>query len=157
MTAIDYGPTFNRDLAVQWVHALESGEYQQGKGFLHPTPDTYCCLGVMCDLADPNGWEPPDDPARPIPSINHTTVLPDSNIAHQVGLIGGRRYDGDTWIATDAILIKLDRRQSQMQDIALDGFNDNYDLSFDEIADILRIYYGMPPRERTEPTTTTTT
>jgi hypothetical protein len=33
------------------VNALRSGEYQQGKGVLHnPTDDTYCCLGVLCEV-----------------------------------------------------------------------------------------------------------
>lgn len=42
----------------KWVVALESGKYPQtqfalryGKG--------YCCLGVLCDVVDPSGWETP--------------------------------------------------------------------------------------------------
>jgi hypothetical protein len=34
----------------QWVPALRSGKYQQGMGVLHAVNDTYCCLGVACDL-----------------------------------------------------------------------------------------------------------
>lgn len=35
----------------KWVNALRSGEYQQGKAVLHnPTQDTYCCLGVLCEV-----------------------------------------------------------------------------------------------------------
>ena len=33
-----------------WVKALRSGKYKKGVGSLHPTEDTYCCLGVLCDL-----------------------------------------------------------------------------------------------------------
>jgi hypothetical protein len=29
---------------------LESGEYKQGQHQLRPTDDTYCCLGVACDI-----------------------------------------------------------------------------------------------------------
>jgi hypothetical protein len=32
-----------------WVTALRSGTYQQGQGALR-RDDTYCCLGVLCDL-----------------------------------------------------------------------------------------------------------
>lgn len=38
------------------VHALRSGEYQQGHGYLRRTLNSYngtqgyCCLGVVCDL-----------------------------------------------------------------------------------------------------------
>lgn len=33
----------------KWVEALRSGEYKQGKDFLRVN-DTFCCLGVLCDL-----------------------------------------------------------------------------------------------------------
>lgn len=33
----------------QWIEALRSGEYEQGIGYLHAN-DTYCCLGVLCEL-----------------------------------------------------------------------------------------------------------
>jgi hypothetical protein len=35
-----------------WLVALQSGEYKQGQKFLRPTHDTFCCLGVVCDLYD---------------------------------------------------------------------------------------------------------
>ena len=34
----------------QWVPALRSGKYRQGFTVLHAPNDTYCCLGVACDL-----------------------------------------------------------------------------------------------------------
>jgi hypothetical protein len=38
-------------IAEKWVAALRSGEYKQGKGVLHnQDSNTYCCLGVLCDL-----------------------------------------------------------------------------------------------------------
>jgi hypothetical protein len=40
----------NRGIKQQWLDALRSGDYKQGQGSLRPTPDTYCCLGVLCDL-----------------------------------------------------------------------------------------------------------
>lgn len=40
----------------RWVEALRSGEYQQGQGRLRDG-DSFCCLGVLCDLIDPNGWD----------------------------------------------------------------------------------------------------
>jgi len=33
-----------------WVNALRSKEYKQTKHSLRTTSDTYCCLGVLCDL-----------------------------------------------------------------------------------------------------------
>lgn len=40
----------NKHIAERWVQALRSGQYQQGDGELHPDLDSYCCLGVLCDL-----------------------------------------------------------------------------------------------------------
>jgi hypothetical protein len=46
-----------------WVDALRSGNYQQGIGQLR-CGDTYCCLGVLCDLYDRDqggpGWHDKD-------------------------------------------------------------------------------------------------
>ena len=36
--------------AQKWVDALRSGKYTQGQYGLRPANDTYCCLGVACDL-----------------------------------------------------------------------------------------------------------
>lgn len=39
----------NRAIAKQWVDALRSGQYKQCTGQLR-TRDTFCCLGVLCNL-----------------------------------------------------------------------------------------------------------
>jgi hypothetical protein len=43
------------DLANRWAAALRSGKYQQGKRFLR-LGEQFCCLGVLCDVIDPTGW-----------------------------------------------------------------------------------------------------
>lgn len=40
----------NPEIKAQWVAALRSGEYRQGRGALNANEE-YCCLGVLCDLA----------------------------------------------------------------------------------------------------------
>lgn len=40
-----------------WTDALRGGKYKQGKGSLRPTSKTFCCLGVLCDLADNSRWK----------------------------------------------------------------------------------------------------
>ena len=37
------------DIKAQWLTALRSGDYQQGRGHLR-RGDQYCCLGVLCNL-----------------------------------------------------------------------------------------------------------
>lgn len=38
----------------KWVDALRSGKYKQGQGKLRHG-DSFCCLGVLCDLAEAEG------------------------------------------------------------------------------------------------------
>lgn len=40
--------------AQTWVDTLRAGIYKQGKGYLK-VEDTYCCLGVACELAIKDG------------------------------------------------------------------------------------------------------
>lgn len=40
----------------EWIEALRSGKYPQTKGILH-NEEGFCCLGVACDLKNPNLWE----------------------------------------------------------------------------------------------------
>lgn len=47
----------NEKLKKKWVDALRSGKYEQGRGELRSTDDTYCCLGVLCDVIDPANWQ----------------------------------------------------------------------------------------------------
>ncbi len=47
-------------LKAKWVEALRSGKYVQAKGCLRdsrPHGDGFCCLGVLCDVIDPEGWD----------------------------------------------------------------------------------------------------
>jgi hypothetical protein len=43
------------EIREEWVAALRSGEYRQGIGKLRGSGDTFCCLGVLCDLAEKAG------------------------------------------------------------------------------------------------------
>lgn len=48
----------NGDIADRWADALESGAYAQTSAQLvHDTPEgtSYCCLGVLCELAAKEG------------------------------------------------------------------------------------------------------
>lgn len=48
----------DKKLKDKWVKALRSGNYKQGKNKLRSLEDNcFCCLGVLCDVIDPEGWE----------------------------------------------------------------------------------------------------
>ena len=46
----------DRALRDRWIKALRSGEYTQTKHYLR-NKGGFCCLGVLCDLIDPDDWE----------------------------------------------------------------------------------------------------
>lgn len=47
----------NGDTIKEWIAALRSGEYKQGRnGFLRSSDDMYCCLGVLCEIRGAT-WE----------------------------------------------------------------------------------------------------
>lgn len=54
MNTITPSPFYKRmdpALKAKWVKALESGAYVQGRGQLRTKDNTYCCLGVLCEVA----------------------------------------------------------------------------------------------------------
>jgi len=40
----------NQEYKQEWLAALRGGEYDQGKFKLKNKDNTFCCLGVLCDL-----------------------------------------------------------------------------------------------------------
>jgi hypothetical protein len=44
----------------KWLAALRSGEYEQTKGALR-RDNSFCCLGVLCDVISPDGWQKNND------------------------------------------------------------------------------------------------
>jgi hypothetical protein len=51
----------NKEIKDEWVNALRSGEYKQGKNYLRTDNgegDRYCCLGVLGNECLDGKWEP---------------------------------------------------------------------------------------------------
>lgn len=41
----------------EWIKALVSGNFKQAEGVLREeATGGYCCLGVICQIAEPDGW-----------------------------------------------------------------------------------------------------
>lgn len=99
----------NKEIQTEWVAALRSGDYVQGKGKLKTSDNQFCCLGVLCDIMskkDPKkygDWGSATHGGAVIfgqfPNIGAGT-LPDS-MRHDVGIGVGlegaliRMNDGD--------------------------------------------------------------
>lgn len=46
----------NQEVKEKWVAALRSGKYEQGRHSLHGERNSYCCLGVLCDISGLGKW-----------------------------------------------------------------------------------------------------
>tara|TARA_R110000868_G_scaffold114821_1_gene307258 strand:+ start:15406 stop:15807 length:402 start_codon:yes stop_codon:yes gene_type:complete len=44
------GEEMNKEIKKQWIAALTSGKYKQGRGQLRSENNKFCCLGVLCNL-----------------------------------------------------------------------------------------------------------
>lgn len=111
-----------KELKDRWVAALRSGKYKQGRYRLRQCytderSTTYCCLGVLADVVDPNGW-------RIGMSEEHITA----------GDGGGmlRR----SW-ASKIGLTTRNSKSGRMSQHKLVELNDQYTTTFEDIADVI--------------------
>jgi hypothetical protein len=114
----------NAEIAKQWVTALRSGEYTQGKRRLklqyQNEPVQHCCLGVLCELAAKARVIPPSESLGTV-YITHsfgeeTTGLP-GEVLHWASM-----NDSLGYFYTDygkESLAELNDRGSTFEDIAV--------------------------------------
>lgn len=57
---LEYIRTHRAETINAWTTALRSGDYAQGTGALQKQ-GKFCCLGVICDVLDPEMWISPVD------------------------------------------------------------------------------------------------
>ena len=120
----------NPEIKAQWVAALRSGEYEQGKWALHYVDENgnaqFCCLGVLCDLAVKAGLDVevfgPDQGSEGYVCYDDSPDGLPNSVSDWSGLGGpwGRRPDKDRGD----------------DDYALYALNDA-GVSFEEIADVI--------------------
>lgn len=68
----------------KWLEALRSGRYAQGTGSLR-YDECFCCLGVLCDVLDPENWDRMPSGAYALKVHEGQNLLP-QHIARVVGL-----------------------------------------------------------------------
>lgn len=114
-------------LVDKWLNALESGEYQQGRGKLRTKDNKFCCLGVLCDLAVKEGILP-----EPILEMSHYCYKQDDNLnTHEtVFNVLPRKL-------TDLLHIDMAGTYGEENETLWEE-NDTHVKSFKEIAQIIR-------------------
>jgi len=135
----------NLELIKEWVKALRSGEYTQGKRALRDTENKFCCLGVLCDItkeklnlewglwADEIADELVEGEVYHIGKEKCGGVLP-----FEVSQYLGAELDHRVVIKTDNSKIPEEVNNSlRFNYTYLTDLNDDYGLTFNEIADIL--------------------
>lgn len=121
------------ELKSKWVAALRSGKYKQGKYRLRKKDETYCCLGVLCDITDPTKW---------------TGRGPDESYGYNnPSMIGIPPFDviENIKVTITAEMVEMMnnsphyRWKSENIDylIGLDKLNDSCELTFEQIANIV--------------------
>lgn len=113
----------------QWVAALRSGEFKRGKTALRQKAEdgeeTYCCLGVACELAVRDGVIPPaqDNGTYLYRYVTSTGYLPE---------------EVRDWLGLDSTAGDLQfpvSRHAGVYNLAL--ANDEYGWDFERIADAI--------------------
>lgn len=127
----------NPDIKAQWVTALRSGEYVQGVGALRSLTIHgdigYCCLGVLCELAETADIVSRVEHAEDIwatyytgtdePGYGDKSVLPISVVR---------------WAELDSTDPKLPQDLTNLgNNASLAWANDWGNLTFDQIADLI--------------------
>lgn len=116
----------DQEIKREWVEALRSGRYQQGRNVLRSGWDAdaqFCCLGVLADLyAKSHGvpWAPPEEGTS-------AWTLPDGSVA----LLG---HDVTEWARLNDSPSVDDPAGGTM---ALSALNDLGKHSFAQIADLI--------------------
>lgn len=120
----------------KWITALESGDYVQGRKTLHNiTENTFCCLGVLCDLAVKEGVIPP-------PTIYSTSKI--GTAPEQTAQYGREEatallpVEVSEWADVDANSNYYPAGEDEQQ---LSNDNDHEMMTFPEIVEIIKEYF----------------
>lgn len=128
------------DIKNQWIEALRSGKYKQGPTYLRQRgrenePDRFCCLGVLCDILRPEGWE------MEISGLDHWVNFNGNRgvISLDVQLASGLRSSlGNVYLPNDvAGLLESRLLINEDNETNLARLNDKGRLDFNQIADFI--------------------
>jgi hypothetical protein len=128
----------NPQIKARWVAALRSGDYTQVEGRLNKNDEGFCCLGVLCEiavedgivnkkLASELGYEH-DSFAYLDDGINDRTYPQFDVLPHNVKDWAGIRDTNPE--------VKWEHKGEE-DEYPLSALNDDFKLTFTEIADII--------------------
>lgn len=115
----------NPEIKDLWLKALRSGKYVQGRGTLQTSYNSFCCLGVLCDIAVKNKVIP--DPKAQRFEYAYGAAMEEGVLPEEVRLWAGLSDNNPSILAGDD-------RPNQYD---LSELNDDREYTFSEIADLI--------------------
>lgn len=127
-----------KEFALKWAEALESGDYTQGRDALAWSygtgrPEKFCCLGVAADLIDSTKWN------DPLPVYGGRVAWSWSNCEHT----------GVPRAVSRALGWERGREDRDLSPMFIE-MNDGQEASFLNIARVIREKYGLPDQAAEE-------
>ena len=134
------------DGQVEWIDALKGNAYEQVEGALQKD-DGYCCLGVLCDLVDPDGWNEDENDTDWNWWWKGEAETPPENVTWDVALrsrtgdfmVNVFYYDGHWHLVGDADSMVM--TLAEMEDVgtwsSLVSVNDSGNFTFEQIAQLV--------------------
>lgn len=129
--------TVNRAVAQKWVDALRSGEYQQTIGKLGRVDEatgerSYCCLGVLCEVAVA------DEVIPPAVVTDEDNLEYDSCLGTPSGKVAEYLWPGSLLTDEDTWDVGTPRELSGYTGhVGLTTLNDTHGYTFNQIADAI--------------------
>ena len=140
----------NPEVKALWLEALRNNKYQQGKLLLRPTRDTYCCLGVLCDLATSYSdgvkvsWGDSEEHQGQCMYYNGTweddeQLTEDSELPWPVKRWAGLNSENPKVEVPDPFWVKQPDEDPPMKLVTLAELNDEWNYSFEQIANLIEV------------------
>lgn len=139
----------NPEVKSLWLEALRNDTYQQGKLMLRPTLDTFCCLGVLCDIAtkynDSIGVSWGDSEEHQGQSMYYSgtwendddQLKEDSELPWPVKRWAGLDNENPKVEIPDPFWVKQHDEDPPMKLVTLAELNDERNYTFKQIADLI--------------------
>ena len=119
---MEYTEKETREHRKAWVEALRSDDYEQAQSVLRYIDNQYCCLGVACDISGLGEWVLYEGQYSYVTDRDSEIELLPIEVQDWLGLKSSTgRHFSDTF----------------QEGKSLSDLNDNYNLTFDDIADII--------------------
>lgn len=124
-----------KKIADKWIAALRSGKYTQGKKTLKTANGDMCCLGVLCDVYNPNGWSSKVEEFSP----TSDTIVQFNCYVTGSGSEASSFLPGEVvaWADMKTSIGTIATDPSFREGVDLAELNDFRDYNFDKIADVI--------------------